>query len=196
MAGVLSLVRQKLRPDARTLVLLGLSQPEPMPLPPSGEPIEYRFSTRDEIARLPNGFRLTDSLDRFDRGDRCLLQMVDRRLAGVVWLSTAPVVELYRGVSLSLPADAVYTYRTWTDPACRGRGLQGRRHLAVLAAVRGEGRSRLLCFAEDTNFASLRGARKSGCRPIGTVRMSRSHEFRPKVSIQVPAWSDVTSVDR
>ena len=97
-------------------------------------------------------------------------------------------------MSLSLPADAVYTYRTWTDPAWRGRGLQARRHLAVLAALRDEGRARLVCFVEDTNFASLRGAFKSGCRPVGTVRASRSDRSRPRVRIQVPAWADLTPI--
>ena len=80
-----------------------------------------------------------DSLPLFDRGSRCLLQTIDQRLVGVVWISTAPVVELHPGVCLSLPSDAVYTFRTWTNPAYRGHGLQGRRHLAALAMVRGDG---------------------------------------------------------
>jgi hypothetical protein len=192
IAGVWSLVHEKLHPDTRSLVLLGLSNPVFLPDLEPGAGVDHRFATRDEVERLPLENRAVDSLAIFDRGDRCLLQTVDRRLAGIVWVSTAPVVQLYAALSLSLPANAVYTFRTWTTPACRGRGLQGRRHLAVLAALRAEGRSRLLCFATSTNFASLRGARKSGCRPIGTIRMSRSGDPRPRVKIWAPAWSDVT----
>jgi hypothetical protein len=155
-------------------------------------PVEYRFAARSELERLPPEELRPDSLPLFDRGDRCLLQSIGGRLAGVVWVSTAPVVQLFPGLRLDLPGNAVYTYRTWTDPELRGRGLQGRRHLATLSAVGGEGRTRLLCFVDRINLVSLKGVRKSGYEPIGTIRMSVSGDPRPRLRIHAEAWSDVT----
>ena len=195
IGGLLCRVRARLQPGSRTLVLFGLSQPVTLAAEERSQ-VDHWFATRDEVARLPAGILTQDSLPAFDRGSRCVLQAIHQRLVGVVWVSTAPVVELHPGVCLSLPSDAVYSFRTWTDPAHRGRGLQGRRHLAILALVRGEGRSRLLCFCESTNLASLRGVRRSGCRPIGIVRMLKAGDPRPTIEIEVPAWHEVTLASR
>jgi hypothetical protein len=181
-----------LYPNTRILVLFGLTQPMPAAGGAFGGGVEHRFASRAEVERLPNEHLRPDSLLLFDRGDRCLLQSINGRLAGIVWVSTAPVVQLFPGVRLDLPANAVYTYRTWTDPAYRGRGLQGRRHLAALSAACAEGRPRLLCFVDRDNPVSLQGVRKSGCEPIGTIRMSAADDPRPRLRIHARAWSDVT----
>jgi len=191
-AGLVRLAGRLLCPNTRILVLFGLTQPMSVPVGSFGGGVEHRFAARAEVERLAPEHLRPDSLALFDRGDRCLLQSIGGRLAGLVWVSTAPVVELFPGVHLDLPVTTVYTYRTWTDPAFRGRGLQGRRHLAALSAVGGEGRTRLLCFVDRSNEVSLKGVRKSGCEPIGTIRMSASGAPRPRLRIHARAWSDVT----
>ena len=191
-AGLVRLAGGRLFPNTRILVLFGLTQPLPVPGGAFGGGLEHRFAARAEVERLPPELLRPDSLLLLDRGDRCLLQSVGGRLAGLVWISTAPVVQLFPGVRLGLPGNAVYTYRTWTDPEFRGRGLQGRRHLATLSAVGDEGRTRLLCFVDRSNLVSLKGVRKSGCEPIGTIRMKVSGDPRPRLRIRAGAWSDVT----
>jgi hypothetical protein len=187
-----SLAGGRLFPNTRNLVLFGLTQPMPMRDERFAGRVEHRFAARAEVERLPHEHLRPDSLPLFDRGDRCLLQSIGGRLAGIVWVSTAPVVQLFPGLRLDLPGNAVYTYRTWTDPELRGRGLQGRRHIATLSAVGGEGRTRLLCFVDRINLVSLKGVRKSGCEPIGTIRMSVSGDPRPRLRIRAEAWSDIT----
>lgn len=187
--GTFRLSRRALFPDVRFLVLFGLEGPRRMP--DADRPIELHFATRDEVARLPPEIMKRDTLALFDSGDRCLAQTIDGRLAGVVWVSTAPEVELHAGVRITIPPDVAYTYRTWTAPDFRGLALQGRRHLSVLGAVRTEGRSRLLCFSDGANLASLRGVRKSGCHPIGRLRARKTGDARAVLRITAPAWSDV-----
>ena len=189
-AGTLRLAQGAVFPDLRFIVLFGLS--EPRPLPALGGQVECHFASRDEAAALPAKLLKRDSLALLDRGDRCLVQTIDGRLAGVVWASTGPVVDLHPGLRLGIPPDVVYTYRTWTAPEFRGLGLQGRRHLAVLGALRGEGRSRLLCFSETTNLASLHGVRKSGCEPIGRIRARKAGDARAVLRITAPSWSGVS----
>jgi hypothetical protein len=191
-AELVRLAGGRLFPNTRILVLFGLTQPLPVTGGTFGVVVEHRLAARAEVERLPPELLRPDSLLLLDRGDRCLLQSVGGRLAGLVWISTAPVVQLFPGVRLDLPGNAVYTYRTWTDPEFRGRGLQGRRHLATLSAVAGEGRTRLLCFVDRDNPVSLKGVRKSGCAPIGTIRMSVPGDPQPRLRIGAGAWSDVT----
>ena len=93
LPGTWSLVRTKLRPDAKVLLLLGLSQPDPTLLPQVAGRMEHRFASRDEVASLPDEIRKADSQALLARGERCLLQSIDGRPAGVAWLSTSPVVE-------------------------------------------------------------------------------------------------------
>jgi len=188
--GAFRLGRAAAFPHLRFLVLFGLS--DPSPLPAFERPLECHFASRDEVAALPAWILKRDSLELLDAGDRCLVQTVDGRLAGVVWVSTARVVELHQGVCLTVPPDVVYTYRTWTEPEFRGLGLQGRRHLSVLEALGTEGRTRLLCFTDDANLASLHGVRRSGCVPIGRIRARRTGDPRPVLRITAPSWSGVT----
>ena len=187
--GAVRLARDALFPNVRFLVLFGLTEPSGMPRP--ARQVEHCLATRDAAAGLPAPPLRADSLALLDRGDRCLIQTIGGRLAGIVWLSTAPVVEIHPGIRLTLPGDVVYTYRSWTAPEFRGLGLQGRRHLAVLESLGAEGRSRLLCYCAGANLASLRGVRKSGCRPIGRIRSSRIGRPQPALRITDPAWSEI-----
>lgn len=154
-----------------------------------------RVATRKDVERLPAGELRPDSLSAFDGGDLCLVQERDGRLAGVVWASFQPVVRLAEGVHLTIPANTVYSYRTWTEDSFRGRGLQGQRHQAVLEEARARGRSRLLLFVDSTNFESRNGVRKSGCTLVGRIRVRHSHgDVRAALEILDQRWADVGPV--
>ncbi len=193
--AVLSLARGRLLPPKRkVLILFGLVQPQSLVEFAPGGSLEYRLATRDEVTRLPSSILPSNSLEALARGDQCVMQMVEERLVGLVWVSTASIVQLLPGVRLALPADAVYTFRTWTNPAYRGRGLQARRHLAVVRRFAPEGRRRLLCFADRANLASLNGAWKSGCRPVGRIDLRTNGDPQPRLRITAQDWSSVVLV--
>jgi GNAT superfamily N-acetyltransferase len=150
-------------------------------------------ATLQEIeALVAEGHQEPEAFTIFALGDPCLVQTVDGRFAGLAWLSLRRVVELLPGVSLEVPEDAVYSYRSWTHPAFRGRGLQSLRHRAILDFARPHGRHRLLAFVRSTNFESLKGVRKSGCKAIGSVQVkTRGDRVSFEVTITDPAWSAV-----
>jgi GNAT superfamily N-acetyltransferase len=191
--AVLEVAVGTFRPGSLTLQLFGLTTPAPSPLHDIPMPVQSCLATREEVERLvEEGRQEPSALAVFALGDRCLLQKIGGRLAGLVWMSTRPEVELMWGARLLLPADAVYSYRTWTDPRFRGRRLQARRHRAVLELARSHGRTRLLCFVGSTNFSSLNGVRHSGCSCIGTVRIQRRRD-RVQVTLRITdsAWREV-----
>jgi RimJ/RimL family protein N-acetyltransferase len=154
-------------------------------------------ATREEVARLvTEGHQEPEALAIFDQGDACLVQLLDGRFAGLVWVSARPAVELLPGVSLHIPEDAVYSCRTWTHPAFRGEGLQSVRHRAILDFAREAGRHRFFAYVKSTNFESLKGVRKSGCKPIGKVQVNtRNGQASFTVTITDPAWSAVRGVE-
>jgi GNAT superfamily N-acetyltransferase len=164
--------------------------------PPSeGGPRSARChrATREEIETfVAEGHQEAEALAIFALGDPCLVQTVDERLAGVAWLCLRPEVELVPGVMLAVPADAVYSYRSWTHPDFRGRGLQSLRHRAILDFARPHGRRRLFLYVRSTNYESRKGVLKSGCKPIGRVRVTEGREgVSYTVTITDPAWSAV-----
>jgi GNAT superfamily N-acetyltransferase len=194
LGAVLSVLESQLMPSQVVLHLVGLALRD---LEGKGESLRSMApchrATRAEVEDLvAQAYEEPEAMSCFELGDPCLVQTVDGRFAGLVWLSTRPVVELLPGVRLRVPEDAVYSYKTWTHPDFRGHSLQSLRHRAILDFVREQGRNRLFAFVKSTNFASLKGVRKSGCRPIGRVRVTtRPDGVSFTVSITDPAWSGV-----
>jgi hypothetical protein len=191
--AVVCILASRLMPSRVVLHLVGVALRDAGGGEASPSRVPCRVATRQEVEDLvARGDEDPDALASLELGDPCLVQTIDGRFAGLVWVSTRPVVELLPGVRLRVPADAVYSYRTWTHPEFRGRSLQAQRHRAVLDFARAHGRDRLFAFVSSTNFASLKGVRKSGCRPIGTVRVTtRPDGVSFTVTITDSAWSGV-----
>ena len=194
LGAVLRVLESQLMPNQVVLHLVGLALRD---LEGKAEPFcamaPCHRATRAEVEELvAQAYEEPDAVSYFELGDPCLVQTVDGRFAGLVWLSMRPVVELFPGVRLRVPEDAVYSYKTWTHPDFRGHSLQSLRHRAILDFARAHGRDRLFAFVSSTNFASLKGVRKSGCRPIGTVRVTtRPDGVSFTVTITDSAWSGV-----
>jgi GNAT superfamily N-acetyltransferase len=186
--AVASLVRGR-----RVLQLVGVEDRDFVG--PGAEPASapcHQATLQEIEALVAEGHQEPEAFAIFALGDPCLVQTLDGRFAGLAWLSLRPVVELLPGVSLEVPPDAVYSYRSWTHPAFRGRGLQSLRHRAILDFARPHGRHRLLAFVRSTNFESLKGVRKSGCKPVGSVEVkTRGEHVSFEVTITDPAWSAV-----
>jgi hypothetical protein len=196
-AGALfSVAAEKLKRGGIVLHLFGLADPIALQTAAWAASIKIHDATRQEVERFcAEEARDWDGLAALDEGDRCLMQTLDGRCAGLVWMSTRPVVELLPGVRIRVPNDAVYSYRTWTEPSFRGYGLQGLRHRAVLEAARPQGRTRLLLFVGSTKFESLKGVHRSGCTQIGSVRIRTGGKgVSFTVAVTDPAWSSVVGV--
>lgn len=193
LLATLLLIREAVWPASYRLCLFGLTPGDARLLPPLPEALEDRVASRQEVESLRGQGQLSPgSIERFERGDRCLLQFISGRLAGLGWLATRPEVELGPSVRLRVPDDAGYSYRSWTDPEYRGRGLQARRALSFLRMVQAEGRGRLLLFVQRASFESLKGVRKAGYRPIGWIDVrERPGSIRWRITISDPAWSEV-----
>jgi len=197
LGAALRVLASRLRQDSAALLLVGLTESDFVSAGKAARPARCHRATRQEVERLvAEGHQEAEALPIFEQGDACLVQMVEGRVAGLVWVSMRPVVELLPGTSLRVPEDAVYSYRTWTHPDFRGHGLQSVRHQSILDFAREQGRRRFFAFVRSTNFESLKGVRKSGCKPIGSVRVkTRGGRVSFTVTITDPAWSAVRAAE-
>ncbi len=181
---------------AKRVCLFGLESPRPMPEAEDGAREHvFRWATLDDVRQGQSdgtGLWSPRDLEAAERGDRCLLQLDGPRLVGFTWISCEALTFVTEGLHLNLPDDTAYVYRAYTAPAYRGGGFQGLRTQELLRRVQREGRRRLLCYVEETNFESLKGVRKSGYRPIGDITFAREDgEVRVTLRIADAYWSDL-----
>jgi len=188
----LALLRSRLPPRSESLILFGIDcaradDPEPLP---TGE--RMVLADGDEVRRFCEaGVWRPDRLEAYASGDRCLLHFEGDRLVGYTWASVSEVVVLQPGSRLRLPGDVAYVYKSFTAPGHRGRGAQARRTLHLRALLRSDGRTRVLCYVERTNFDSLRGVRKAGYREVGVVKRRTGPGHRWTLTIRDESWGDL-----
>ena len=119
--------------------------------------------------------------DRFAQGDRAALLQTDQPIASS-WYRSGWYDE--QGILFELGPAEVWGYDGWVASDHRGRG-----HYAALigwasAALASEGVSRVLVAIDHLNRPSLRAARASGRRPLGSVWMVRAFG----VSVRRVSW--------
>ena len=131
--------------------------------------------TEMDIQRLRNGI------------SRCMIQMHGKVLAGYSWVWTSKLAYIDDGVYLNLPESAVYNYKGYTNPAYRGLGFQGLRHLKLLEMLKEEGVTSLFAFVDRLNTKSLHGVRKSGYQIIGEL-VIRHKKGRVLARLSLPEW--------
>lgn len=174
------------------LVVLETPRPTPAATQAARDHI-FRFATLEELERLrkdPASHLYERDIQSFKNGCRCLLQLDGEELVGYTWISSAPLIELDRGLHFNMPDDMVYNYNGYTVPKYRGTAYQGLRHLRILEHVRGEGKRRLFGYVDHTNYKSLHGVSKSGYRRFGVVRgVSRKGVVRFSLSTEEGCWS-------
>lgn len=182
--------------DSYRIILIALSRPRPTPAAAAAaEHHTFHFASADELARLHR--RGTPGINPWDveatlRHDcRCLLQLDGEQLVGYTWVCTAPLIELRWGLHFNMPDDTVYNYNGYTTPPYRGTAYQGLRHLQLLELMKGEHKTRLMGFVDDTNHRSLRGVEKSGYQRIGTLSgVHRGGIKHFSLSVEDAAWSE------
>jgi len=109
---------------------------------------------------------------RFSAGDRCVVGTVGGRIVGFEWFSLrgAQAEERY-GYAIAIPADAVYLYDAYIEPAYRLSGLWVRFKAFIASQVQGQGRRTFLTLIDHGNVPSMRTHTRFGYRPIADVRI-------------------------
>ena len=104
--------------------------------------------------------------DAFARGDACVGAFLEGRLAGYVWFAyeQAPHVN---GVRVQVPSQAIYRFKSFVRPACRGRGIAPALYGAADALVARPGRESVVNCIAVQNGASIAASLKSGGAPLG-----------------------------
>jgi GNAT superfamily N-acetyltransferase len=71
-----------------------------------------------------------------------------------------------------LPAGTAFSYKVFTRPSLRGKGLMPAYYSFLARELKGRGMSRLLACVESRNTASLRAHFKVGLREVGSYRLT------------------------
>jgi GNAT superfamily N-acetyltransferase len=107
---------------------------------------------------------------RFERGDHCVIALIDDRIIGYEWFCQAEEHrEASWGLPIAIPSGFVYAYDAYIDPAYRNSGIWVR-FKAYLSEWMGEtGKRGVLTFVDYGNWPSLRTHLRFGFQPTETV---------------------------
>jgi len=138
--------------------------------PPAAPGLECRRLSGAELLALcaDPALELREAMVRtaLARGDACVGAFLEGRLAGYAWFAygEAPHVN---GVRVQVPARAIYRFKTFVRPACRGRGIAPFLYAAADAIVARPGRESVVNCIALQNRASIAAALKSGDAACG-----------------------------
>jgi GNAT superfamily N-acetyltransferase len=138
--------------------------------PPQSPGLECRRLSGGELLSLcaDPALELREAMVRaaLARGDACVGAFLEGRLAGYAWFAydEAPHVN---GVRVQVPARAIYRFKTFVRPACRGRGIAPFLYAAADAIVARPGRESVVNCIALQNRASIAASLKSGDAAFG-----------------------------
>jgi GNAT superfamily N-acetyltransferase len=104
---------------------------------------------------------------RLDAGDRVVLGHVDGRLAFYAWLMFGHIEVGARIAPVS--SDVAHSYKVFTAPDFRGRGVAASYYDHVRPLLASEGYSSILATVRRDNEASLRAHHKAGFTRVGRL---------------------------
>ena len=100
------------------------------------------------------------------RGDACVGAFAGGELAGYAWFAYGDAPHL-NGVRVSVPAHAVYRFKAFVRPACRGRGIAPFLYGAADGIVARPGRRYVVNCIALHNGPSIAASLRSGDGPLG-----------------------------
>jgi hypothetical protein len=110
--------------------------------------------------------RLDFVRDALAHGDACYGVLDENRVVSYCWFSNRPT-EVLPGFTTRFPAGYYYSYKAFTRPSHRGRGLLRDCQVAAGKAFKGDGPLRMLTLIERRNVSSLKAFAQAGFRPLG-----------------------------
>lgn len=156
---------------------------------PSGSllpgPDRVRLATDDELLLMMKdpSFDMSDLTEQGlaimkAKGDRCVVNLVDGKIAGYSWLATDAIriPKLHARVELT-PTEG-YIYKGFTHPTFRGLKVGSERYLFWLDYLKKMGRQRIICDFAFDNKATLTRVSRLGMTLLGTCTLIRVAGFR------------------
>lgn len=111
--------------------------------------------------------------DALAHGDACFGVLDGHRVVSYCWFSNRPT-EVLPGFTTRFPAADYYSYKAFTRPSHRGRGLLRDCQVAAAKAFKREGPLRMLTLIERRNVSSLKAFGQAGFRPLGRIVLGRT----------------------
>jgi GNAT superfamily N-acetyltransferase len=132
-------------------------------------------------------------VERFKRGERCVVAEVDGDLIGYEWFSDKAVHhESAWGCPITIPGGFVYAYDAYIDPAYRNTGVWLRFKAYLGEWMTARGKRGVLTFVEYGNWPSLRTHLRFGFEPTESVlalKILGLKLFRTVRAISKTSWS-------
>jgi ribosomal protein S18 acetylase RimI-like enzyme len=121
------------------------------------------YCAHAELELVPAALR-----DAQARGEGCIGALQGTQLAGYLWYAFGPAPHT-RGTWTEVPQGTAYLFRTYVQPAFRGRGIATALFRRADAAFLPSPCRRALACVELHNYASAAALRSAGFRSAGTV---------------------------
>jgi SAM-dependent methyltransferase/GNAT superfamily N-acetyltransferase len=110
---------------------------------------------------------------RLNAGHRCVVAWHEGHIVHACWAATGRVWIDYLGSEISLDADGVYHYDSFTAPSFRGHGIAALRVTESARYFRQAGYRRLVAVVVPENTRAFRPLLKGGYRVVGMIRVLR-----------------------
>jgi hypothetical protein len=114
--------------------------------------------------------------DALAHGDACYGVLDLDKVVSYCWFSTR-CTEVLPGFTIAFPADCCYSYKAFTRPAYRGKGLLRECQVAAAKDFTSRGALHLLTLIERRNVSSLKAFGQVGFHPFGRVVLWRTRWF-------------------
>lgn len=144
------------------------------------EPTRARRLSRAQLEAAASDpamdLRLDFVHDALAQGDACFGVLDLTKIVSYSWFSNRPT-EVVPGFVTRFPAGYYYSYKAFTRPAYRGRGLLRDCQVAAAREFASGGPIRLLTLIERRNVSSLKAFAQVGFRPFGRILLWRTRWF-------------------
>lgn len=161
--------------------IYALTEPPPGLSYPSPESTRFATEAEAEFIGRSDEFPQIGSpvaAERWKRGDKLLLNIVDGRIAGCGWMNPREIFVEGVDVGFELKPNEIYVFDAYTHRDFRGKRLGHDRIMFWMRYIKGTGQDTLLTDFPFDNPATLTRVDKFGFKLIGTVTRAQMGSFR------------------
>jgi hypothetical protein len=154
---------------------------------PDGYIHNIRFATPEDINRLNQCMNKEAKFRaRFKQGDRCILALVEDRVAGFLWFCVNEYhIEEPYGYKLCIPENAVYVYDGFISPEYRRKKIFKQLWLPLTDWMKSDEKNIILVIVEYGNNISLNIHHQMGFLPVTRKLFLRFLRFRCFVNFPI-----------
>jgi hypothetical protein len=163
---------------------------------------DIRLATVDDLpglTRLQN--KCAQFVERFSRGDHCIVAIIAGCIVGYEWFSEAEThLETAWGMTIAIPRGFVYAYDAYIDTAYRNTGLWLRFKASLGEWMVAHEKQGVLTFVDYGNWPSLRTHLRFGFKRADEVLavtvLGRSFFRRRATTSPLPEPADLRRLSR